>query len=671
MSNGSDDDRSLYQRIHRLLIGGARDLRDSNLFHKLSLTAFFAWIALGSDGLSSSSYGPQETFLALGEHTSLAIFVALASALTIFVISASYKQIIELFPNGGGGYVVASKLLSPSLGMTAGCALIIDYVLTITVSIASGADAIFSFLPPEYHKYKLLFAAVALLFLVILNLRGIRESTTFLMPIFLVFIATHAFAILYGFLTHTYRLPEVVSEVSQEVSGLSSQIGIWGVLFIILRAYSMGAGTYTGIEAVSNGLQALREPRAETGKRTMKYVAISLSVTVVGLVLLYLLYGAQLQEGKTLNATLFDSMTESWPAWSSTTFVIVTLISEAALLFVAAETGLLGGPAVLANMALDKWFPTRFAILSDRFVSQNGLLFMGLAAMAMLFVSGGSVTFLVVLYSINVFITFVLSQAGMVRHWLRSRRSTVDWKRRLAINSTGLILCAFILVAVIYVKFHEGAYLTFIITGALMLVAILIRRHYRHTSKLLRRLDTLVDVVKASGKVHAAEHPEEGGEVPLPKYDPHGKTAVMTVSGFNGTGLHTLLNIRRVFGDTFRNFVFIHVGVVDAGNFKGSAEIQNLESHAQHEANMYVEYMRREGFYAVSMKAIGNDIVDGVMDLAPTVFQKYPNAVFFGGQIVFPEETFVTRFLHNYIVFAIQRKFYHRGLPFIIMPIRV
>ena len=671
MSIDPDSDRSLYRRAHRFLIGGARDLRDSNLFHKLSLTAFFAWIALGSDGLSSSSYGPQETFLALGEHTSLAIFVALASALTIVVISLSYMQIVELFPNGGGGYVVASKLLSPNLGMTAGCALIIDYVLTITVSVASGADAIFSFLPAEYHQYKLVFAGLALFFLVVLNLRGIRESTTFLMPIFLTFVATHIFAILYGFITHANRLPEVVSEVSHEVSGLSGEIGIWGMLFIILRAYSMGAGTYTGIEAVSNGLQALREPRAETGKRTMKYVAISLSVTVVGLVLLYLLYGAQLEPGKTLNATLFDSMTLNWPAWSATTFVIVTLLSEAALLFVAAETGLLGGPAVLANMSLDKWFPTRFAILSDRFVSQNGLMFMGIAAMIMLVVSHGSVTFLVVLYSINVFITFVLSQAGMVRHWLRSRSTVPDWKRRLAINATGLAMCIFILIAVVLVKFHEGAWLTFVITGALMAVAVLIRRHYRKTSRLLRRLDTLVDVVKASGKVHADEHPEEHGEVPLPKFDGRGKTAVMTVSGFNGTGLHTLLNIRRVFGDTFKNFVFIHVGVVDAGNFKGSAEIQNLESHAQRETNMYVEYMRREGFYAVSMKAIGNDIVDGVMDLAPTVFQKYPNAVFFGGQIVFPEETFMTRFLHNYIVFAIQRKFYHRGLPFIIMPIRV
>ena len=672
MTLNNDSDQSLYQRLHRFFIGGARDLRDSGLFHKMSLTAFFAWIALGSDGISSSSYGPQETFLALQGHTSLAIFVALASGLTIFVISASYSQIIELFPSGGGGYVVASKLLSPNLGMISGCALIVDYMLTITVSIASGADAIFSFLPPEWHVFKLEVAALGLILLIVLNLRGIRESAMVLAPLFLVFVATHAFAIGWAIFSHANHMPEVVSTVSKEVSSLSSQIGIWGVLFIIVRAYSMGAGTYTGIEAVSNGLQALREPRAQTGKRAMKYIALSLGITVVGLVIAYLLYGVNLQEGKTLNATLFESMTSSWPGWMSQTFVVVILLSEAALLFVAAETGLLDGPRVLANMALDKWFPTRFAILSDRFVAQNGIVFMGLSALILLVISHGSVTFLVVLYAINVFITFVLSQLGMVRHWWQVRKVTRDWKRRLTINGIGLTLCTLILVSVVLVKFEEGAWMTFVITGALVLVAILIRRHYRQTFKLLRRLDTLVDVVKASGKVTTVDGPDtDVPDTPQPKFDPRGKTAVMTISGFNGTGLHTLLNIRRVFGDTFRNFVFIHVGVVDAGNFKGSAELQNLEAHAERETKMYIEYMRREGFYAVAMRAIGTDVIDGVMELAPAIFQKYPNAVFFGGQIVFPEETILTRFLHNYIVFAIQRRFYHRGLPFIIMPIRV
>ena len=154
---------SIVQRLKNLVIGSAINPHDSSVFHNLSLIAFFAWVGLGADGLSSSSYGPEEAFLALGEHIYLGVFVAIASAITIFVISASYAQIIELFPSGGGGYLVASKLLSPSFGMIAGCALLIDYVLTITISIASGADALFSFLPMEWLPYKLHFAVAACL----------------------------------------------------------------------------------------------------------------------------------------------------------------------------------------------------------------------------------------------------------------------------------------------------------------------------------------------------------------------------------------------------------------------------------------------------------------------------------------------------------------------------
>jgi len=146
---------SPWRRLRRAVIGDSISLADQSLFHKLSLIAFFAWVGLGADGLSSSCYGPAEAYLALGKHTFLAVFVALGTALTIFVISAAYSQIIELFPSGGGGYIVASSLLSPKVGMVSGCALLIDYVLTITLSVASGADAVFSFLPASWQPWRL------------------------------------------------------------------------------------------------------------------------------------------------------------------------------------------------------------------------------------------------------------------------------------------------------------------------------------------------------------------------------------------------------------------------------------------------------------------------------------------------------------------------------------
>jgi len=327
---------SLTHTIKNLIIGRARNPHDREVFHKLSLIAFFAWIGLGADGLSSSAYGPEEAFLALQGHTYLGIFVALGSALTVLVISASYSQIIELFPSGGGGYLVASKLLSPSVGMLSGCALIIDYVLTITISIASGADALFSFFPAGWRDYKLEFAIAGVVVLTILNLRGVKESVVPLTPIFMTFIITHVIAIGYALLTHARDFGAVTTAAIEDLQNSHMELGFAGIMILLLRAYSMGAGTYTGIEAVSNGLPILREPKVQTAKRTMSYMAFSLAITVFGLMFAYVLYAVQPQAGKTLNAVLFERISENWqPSWGQS-FVWLTLFSEAMLLFIAA-----------------------------------------------------------------------------------------------------------------------------------------------------------------------------------------------------------------------------------------------------------------------------------------------------------------------------------------------
>ncbi|MFH0807963.1 MAG: amino acid permease, partial [Elusimicrobiota bacterium] len=166
----------MVKKIKEIFLGNSKDISDKQLFHKLSLIAFFAWIGLGADGLSSSCYGPEEAFKALGTHTNLGILIAIASAITVIIIGLSYSQIIELFPSGGGGYLVASRLLSPAAGMVSGCALLIDYVLTIAVSVSSGASALFSFFPPGWYPFRVYFAALMILFLIILNLRGVKES---------------------------------------------------------------------------------------------------------------------------------------------------------------------------------------------------------------------------------------------------------------------------------------------------------------------------------------------------------------------------------------------------------------------------------------------------------------------------------------------------------------
>src|SRR5262245_20123597 len=228
---------TIWERLRRTVLGPPKDVQEPRAFHKLSLIAFLAGVGLGADGLSSSAYGPEETFRQLGEHRGLAVFLALAMIGTVFIISYGYSRIIEQFPSGGGGYLVASKVLGGPAGVVAGSALLVDYVLTITISIAAGADAIFSFLPQRWHAWELpvTFAGVGLL--TVMNLRGVKESVTSIAPVFALFIVTHALLLLVAIGGHLPGLPRVASEVQGSVGRTASALGTLGMLKLLMHAY--------------------------------------------------------------------------------------------------------------------------------------------------------------------------------------------------------------------------------------------------------------------------------------------------------------------------------------------------------------------------------------------------------------------------------------------------
>ena len=579
------------------------------------------------------------------------------------VICASYSQIIELFPTGGGGYLVASKLLSPTVGVVSGCALIGDYTLTIAISVASGGDALFSMLPVDFQIWKLKCSLGIVVFLTLLNLRGAKESVMLWVPIFFVFVFSYAFAIVWAIAAHFGDLPGIAHGVVADVKSDTAEVGWFGLVAVVLRAYSLGAGTYTGIEAVSNGINTLREPRVQTGKRTMVYMGASLSFVVGGLLLAYLLYQVTPVPGETLNAVLFEKITAAWPPLLAHGFVIAAMASSAALLFIAAQTGFFGGPRVLANMAVDRWMPTRFATLSDRLVTQNGVLLMGSAALLVVLLTTASVNLLVVLYSINVFITFSLSQLGMVRYWWGERAREPRWKTKIVINGIGLLLTGGILISLCIVKFDDGGWATLLVTGALVAVAFWVKRHYRHTQKRLHRLNELVAAAMADDAIVVEKTP--------PPCDLNARTAVLLVNGFNGLGLHTLLAVVRMFPKIYQNFVFVQVGVLDAGNFKGASEVENLREHSQKEVDRYVAYMGKRGFYTEAHIALGTDIVEEAAKLCDVIAGKFPQAQFFAGQLVFKDESMVTRWLHNHTVFELQRRLYQNGRAMLILPIQV
>jgi len=656
-SDDSEHRLNLFAKLRRRLIGPPRDIHEPSIFHKISLIPVLAWIGLGADGLSSSSYGPEEAFRALGPHSYLAVFLALATALTVFIISYAYTRIIEHFPHGGGGYIVSTHMIGKNAGVISGCALLVDYVLTITVSLASCGDALFSFLPPAFIKYKLIFVVFLILLLVVMNLRGVKESVTVLTPIFITFVITHILLIGYGLLSHANQIGPVADTFKWNFRQDISSIGYIGMLAISLRAFSLGGGTYTGIEAVSNAMQIMREPKVQTGKRTMLYLAMSLAITAAGLLFCYSLFQITPVEGRTLNAVLADLIFGNWPlgGW----IALITIISEGALLIVGAQSGFAGGPSVMANMAIDSWLPRRFASLSERLTMQDGVLLMGGAALALLFYTNGSVSALVVMYSINVFLTFTLSQFGMARFYFRNREKDKAWKRHIVVHIVGLILCLTILFITVFEKFEEGGWVTILITSGVIGICYLIQRHYRKVSRGARQLEQILsDLPKGS----------RPNNEPL---DPKEATAILLVRGFSGFGLHVWLSVVREFPKLYKNFIFVSVGEIDSGSFKGIAEIDALKKSVENDLTKYVQLVRSYGFPADFRMAIGTDVADIATQLCESLAKEYPRSTVFTGKLIFRQENPFQKILHNETAFAIQRRLQWNGITTVILPVRV
>ncbi len=691
-------------RLRTFLFGAPKDVHDSRTFHAVSLVAMLAWVGLGADGLSSSAYGPDEAFrslMAKGNHSSLAVGLAFGTALTVFIIAYGYTRIIEHFPGGGGGYVVATKLLGPRFGVVSGSALLVDYVLTITVSIASGGDQVFNLIPRSWfgqvavwsdakeiigynmpdggmlaiaqtgtwldpvQRTKIAIEIAAIVLLTILNIRGVKESVQAILPIFLVFVATHALALSVAIFGHAGDVGAVAHATSENFHGTLGTLGVLGTLALFVRAYSLGGGTYTGIEAVSNGVQIMREPKVRTAKRTMILMATSLAITAGGIILAYLLVGAMPPDDKTktMNWVLLERVAGGWHVGTfdlGSAFVMLALASEAGLLFIAAQAGFVDGPRVMANMAVDSWLPHRFSALSERLSMRNGVLLMSSASILALVYTHGDVGRLVVMYSINVFLTFSLSNLGMTRFWVKNRKEQREWKRHVPIHVIALALCLTILVVTCFEKFAEGGWLTLVITGALVSLCFVIKRHYARVVDAIRRLDVeLPDPLET-------EKPKECSAI-----DPATSVAVLFVGGYGGLGRHALLTLLRMFPGHFRGVVFCSVAIVDSGNFKGIGEVHELETRVREALEQYKQFAGTLDMPADAELSTGTEVAVEAEKLGLAIVKKYPKALFVAGQLIFDEDSSFGRVLHNETAFQIQRRLQHAGVPMIVLPVRL
>jgi len=414
---------------------------------------------------------------------------------------------------------------------------------------------------------------------------------------------------------------------------------------------------------VSNGLAILREPHVESGKRTMLYMALSLAIAAGGLFMGYLAVGVHPLEGQTLNAVLAGQVFgDSFfgGGWLKAGLLWTVLLSEAGLLVIAAQTGFIDGPRVMANMALDGWFPKRFSSLSERFTIQNSILIFSLGALLSLWFTKGSTDLLVLMYSINVFITFTLTQTSMASHFWKGRDTDRKWLRNLVIPAIGALLCGSILILMVYEKFTAGGWLTLVLTLGLIAACFAMRRHYRTVQKKVEMLDEQLL------RLPLGENPTEAG------LDPKDRTAIILVTGYSGVGVHTLFSSTHVFfPGYFKNVFFVSIGAVDSGSFKGSAALKDLEEKVRGDLEKYVALARKMGFPADYRMALSTDVVESSVELCLDIAKDFGRVVVFGGKLVFQKERWYHWFMHNQTAYSIQSRLQWEGIPMSILPVRV
>ena len=654
----------MVKRLRGLIFGRPRDPLDPEMSRRVLLAAMLGWVGLGANGLSSACYGPEKAYVALGVHTELGPFLALATTATVFIIAVAYSQVMEIFPSGGGSYKIASQLLGPKFGLVSGSAQVVDYVLTIAVSLASGTDALFSLLPVSAQSYKLPAEIGLTVLLVVLNLRGMQESIRFLAPIFVGFVLVHALLIIFGIGSDAPRFVSMWDNASTDIRSLSNQAGWTFVAAVFLRAFALGGSTYSGVESISNHVNLLAEPRLKNGRMTMLYVAIPLAFTAGGLVLLYSLESVQAVRGQTLNAIAFSAIIAKLGLDNATSqaLLVVTLALEGAILLVAANSILIFAPLLLGNMATDSWLPHRFRNLSSRLVREDGVVFIGACAIAILFWTHGELALLVVFYSINVFLCLTFSKLGLCRYWWNRRRelSSRHLVARLVIAAAGLLVALVVLGMTLQEKFFEGGWATICLTLLVVASGIAIRRQYDWVSLQRRKLDKAFELPKERLSVAKITPP-----------DPAKSTAIFLTTDHWGPTIHTLLWVHRIFHERFRNWVFVSAVEVQASVLSAPETVPDLKAGIERALDQLEAFCAKEGLSTARFVVYGTDPVKSLEDLIKDVSASFPDSVCFANKLILPANRWFAEWLHNQTALGLQRQLHIEGIPLVILPIKL
>lgn len=447
-----------------LLVG--RPLETHQIQHE-RLPKWKALAVFSSDALSSVAYATQEILIPLSLFSVLAMNwslpIGLGIAVLLAIVAASYSQTIKSYPNGGGAYIVVMENLGVKPGLITAAALLIDYVLTVAVSAAAGVEAIASAIP-FFFEHKVALGCIAILIVTLINLRGVKESgTIFALPTYVFVFALSALLVTGVLRVVTGSLPAQAPLLHETYPAVP--------LFLILRAFASGCAALTGIEAISNGVPAFKRPESKNARVTLWWMALILGVSFVGITALTHLFGIGTSEKETVISSLARAVFNGGP------FYYLVQFSTAMILFLAANTSFADFPRVCSLLAKDRFMPRQLASMGDRLVFSNGIFLLGLISAGLIVLFEGTTHLLIPLYAVGVFISFTLSQAGMVRHHLKERES--GWVWSTIMNGVGA-LATFVVLAVIGItKFTHGAWIVVILIPLLAIWFRETREHYR------------------------------------------------------------------------------------------------------------------------------------------------------------------------------------------------
>lgn len=457
--------------IRRLLIG--RPLETARMEHE-KVGQFGGLAVFAADAMSSVAYGPEEVLLVLmlagSAGLAYGVPVGLALAILIAIVATSYRQTVQEYPSGGGAYVVAHANLGVLPSHIAGGALLTDYVLTVAVSVASGVAAITSAWP-GLHEHRVALAVCFIVLIMLVNLRGVRESAgIFSLPVYgFIFCCLATIVIGLGKLLGGSLQPGTPATIQPALQGVTA--------FLVLRAFSSGCASLTGIEAVANGVQAFKEPRGKNAAAVMVWLALILATTVIGVSFLSHWLGIAPEPKVTVLSQIGEKV------FGRGTMYYLLQTTTALILVFAANTSFADFPRLSAFMARDGYMPRQMANLGDRLVFANGIVMLAGLAIALIVGFEGDVTRLIPLYAVGVFTAFTTSQAGMVIHWIR--KGGPHWHYKVLVNGLGALCTGVVLIVIAVTKFVYGAWIVCLIIPVLVMLFQSIGKHYRYVASRL------------------------------------------------------------------------------------------------------------------------------------------------------------------------------------------